>query len=100
MAESSGTRRIRMRNKRCMVHKIFLAALLFMLAVLGFAKMYEQPRSFALNDRSQDQVEVKALPQFDTDSLVAEDRARARDRQHLRPRRFATAANVAYALDN
>jgi lysyl endopeptidase len=77
-----------------------LATLVLMLALAGFAKMYEQPRSFALNDKSQDHVEVKSLPKFDTTSLVAEDQEQAKDRLHPRPRRFAVAANVAYTLDN
>jgi lysyl endopeptidase len=83
-----------------LARRLFLAVPVLVFAVSGFAKMYEQPRSFALNDKSQDQVEVKALPKFDSAPLVAEDRERAKDRLHPRPRRFAIAADVAYTLNN
>jgi hypothetical protein len=67
-------------------------------AVSAFARMYEQPRSFALNDRSQDQVERKVLPGISVDRLLAEDRAQPTKPRLPAPRRFAVSADVAYTL--
>jgi len=83
-----------------LARKLFLASLVLVLAVSGFAKMYEQPRSFALKDKSQEQVELKALPKINVDALLAEDRLRGKNTQHPGPMRFAVTANVSYTLDN
>jgi hypothetical protein len=78
-----------------------LATLAMLLVASVFAKMYEQPRSFSLNDKSQEQVERKILPKINIERLLAEDRARA-EKPQLRPgpQRFAVAAEVSYTLDN
>jgi lysyl endopeptidase len=79
---------------------LFLSVLVMMLAVLGFAKMYEEPRSFSLKDKSQEQVERKVLAKINIEALLAEDRARGKNPQRPGPQRFAVAALVTYALDN
>ncbi|MGA2421851.1 MAG: Ig-like domain repeat protein [Candidatus Acidiferrum sp.] len=73
---------------------------MLLIAVSAFAKMYEQPRSFLLKDKSQEQVERKALPTFDADRLIADDRARGKSQQNPGPQRFAIGAEVAYNTGN
>ncbi len=99
-----------MRNKQfvknlpgCVVlltRRLFLAVLVLGLVVSGFAKMYEEPKSFSLKDQSQEQVQVKIMPKVDTERLQAEDRARAKDLQHPGPKRFAVGVDAAFTLDN
>jgi len=69
-----------------LTRKLFLAFFLAILAVSGVAKMYEQPRSFALKDNLQEQVAVKVMPKVDTERLLTEDRARGKGREHPRSR--------------
>jgi len=78
----------------------FVAALILTLAVSGFAKMYEEPRSFSLKDKSQEQVERKTLPKIDIERLLEEDRARGKNPQRPGPHRFAVAAEVSFTLEN
>lgn len=78
---------------------LFLAVLVLVFAVSGFAKMYEQPKSFSLQDKSQEQVQRKVLPKVDRERLLAEDRARGKDPK-LGPMRFAVAVDVAFNLNN
>ena len=80
-------------------HMLFIAVLIVVLAVSGFAKMYEEPKSFSLKDKSQEQVERKILPKIDVERLLADDLARGKDPQHPGPLRFAVAANVAFNLE-
>jgi lysyl endopeptidase len=99
-----------MRNKRVvqvllacgvMRTRTFLRAVLVLtMAVSGFAKMYEEPRSFSLKDKSQEQVQLKVLPKFDTERLKEEDRANRKNPHHPGPFRFAVAAEVSFNLDN
>src|SRR6516164_7886743 len=77
---------------------IFLTVLILTLTVSAVAKMYEAPRSFALNDKSQDQADRKVLPNIDAARLLAEDAARGKLRPG--PRRFAVAVNSSYSLTN
>jgi hypothetical protein len=83
-----------------MRNKLSLALAIVVFAVSGFAKLYEEPKSFSLKDKSQEQVERKILPKVDTERLIAEDRARGKDPQHAAPHRFAVAADVSFTLDN
>jgi hypothetical protein len=78
----------------------FLVFLVVATAISALAKMYEEPKSFALKDKSQEQVELKVLPKINVDALVAEDRLRDKNLQHPGPMRFAVTANVSYTLDN
>src|SRR5262245_48685019 len=64
------------------------------------AKMYETPRSFALKDKSQDQVNRKVLPKIDAKALLAKDIARGRQPARPEPHHFAVSADVSYTLDN
>jgi hypothetical protein len=78
----------------------FLAVLILGFTVSGFAKMYEEPKSFSLKDQSMEQVQLKILPKVDVEPLLAEDRARGKDPEHPGPYRFAVAIDVAFTLDN
>jgi lysyl endopeptidase len=75
-------------------------ALILILAQSGLAQKGEEPRSFSLNDRSQDQVDRKVLPKIDPERLLAEDRARTKNPIGRGPARFAVAAEVAFTLKN
>jgi len=79
---------------------LFLAVLVLVPPVSVFAKMYEEPKTFSLDDKSQERVERKVLPKIDAERLLAEDRARGKDPQRPGPQRFAVAADVAFTLRN
>jgi hypothetical protein len=91
-----------MRNKLFIkgFRQLSLAVLVLALAVSGFAKMYEEPKSFSLKDKSQEQFEHKILPKIDTERLLAKDRTRGKDMQRPCPQHFAVAADVAFTLSN
>lgn len=79
---------------------LLLAVLMLVLPVAGFAKMYEEPKSFSLKGDSPEQIQYKILPKIDTERLLAEDRVRDKDPQRPGPMRFAVAAEVAFTLSN
>lgn len=79
---------------------LFLGVVVLVLAISGFARMYEEPRSFKLRDKSQDQVQRKILPRVDKEKLQAEDRARGKDPRRPGPQRFAIAQDVVFTLEN
>jgi lysyl endopeptidase len=92
-------------SRSCVIfvaRKFVIAALVSVLAVSGFAKMYEEPKSFSLKEAAQDQekVQVKIMPKVDAERLQADDKARLRDPQHPGPKRFAVAVAAAFTLDN
>ena len=60
-------------------------------------KMYEEPRSFKLQDKSQEQLDRKVLPKIDAERLQAEDRVNTKNSRQPGPVRFAVAADVNYA---
>jgi hypothetical protein len=62
--------------------------------VIGRAS--EQPKSFALADKSQAEVDRKTLPPIDSNRLLAEDRGRSKDQ----PLRFAIPVDVHFTLEN
>jgi hypothetical protein len=78
----------------------FTTVLVSTMAISGVARMTEEPRSFSLKDKSQEQVQVKALPKFDSERLKEEDRAHGKNPQSPGPMRFAVAAEVNFNLDN
>jgi len=85
------------------LHRLLLIGMAFLLAVPAVAKMYEQPRSFSLKDKSLEQVAVKTLPKVDTQRLLEEDRAQAKNPQtpqRPRPYRFAVAIDTNFTLEN
>ena len=100
-AGTPGGRRVKSRSKG-VTRTPFLAVLILILAVSGFANVQqkEEPRSFALKDNSQDRVARKILPKVNADSLLAEDRDRGKDPKHPGPLRFALATDVAFDLNN
>jgi lysyl endopeptidase len=83
-----------------LARKLLLGGLALVLAVSAFAKMYEEPRSFSLKDKSQEQVERKILPVIDVERLLAEDKLHGKNTQEPGPLRFAVAADVAFTLEN
>ena len=70
------------------------------LAATSVAQMKEKPRTFALIDNSQDQVERRVLPQISRDRLLVEDRTRGKDQQRPGPLRFAVGADTLFSLTN
>jgi lysyl endopeptidase len=75
------------------------------LSDMGFAKMYEEPKSFSVQDTSLahtslEQVERKDLPKVDVEGLLSEDRALYNKLQRPGPLRFALAMEVVFTLDN
>lgn len=74
-----------------------VVALVSMLTGPAFGKMYEEPRSFALRDKSQDQVDLKVLPKVDVERLRAEDRAQGKVGRPG-PQRMAVAMETAFSL--
>jgi lysyl endopeptidase len=94
------------KKTKALLRGLFLP-LVFTLAILflgypasGFAKMYEEPRSFSLQDKSLEQVERKVLKKIDPKSLLAEDRKRGKDARRPGPLRFAVTEEVAFNLEN
>ena len=79
-------------------------ALALVLAVPAFAQVpgreKEPPKSFSLNDNSQERVDRKVLPKLDTLRLMAEDLARDKNPKHPGPIRFAVSTRVSYTLNN
>src|ERR1041385_6096991 len=92
------------RTKLLNLHHILLALLVLVFVVSAAAQVSlppkEKPRSFALNDNSQNQVDRKILPAIDTERLLEEDRSRERDPKNPGPHRFALAADVSFTLSN
>jgi len=86
-----------MKNQWC-IKGVFGGLLL--LAVSLFAKMYEEPKSFALKDESQGTVERKVMAPVDTARLLAEDQARGKNQQRPGPHRFAVAVDAIFTLAN
>src|SRR5260221_2877944 len=79
---------------------LLLAILALVLPVPGFARMYEEPKSFSLKDESRTQIPLKILPKVDAERLLAESQAGGKDPRHPGPYRFAAAVPVAFTLDN
>lgn len=79
---------------------LFLTVLALALPVSGFAKMYEEPKSFSLQDKSLDNVDRKILSKIDPQRLLAEDQERGKTPRRPEPQRFAVAEDVAFDLNN
>lgn len=79
---------------------LFLAGVVLVLAVPGFAKMYEEPKSFSLKDKSQELIQRKVLPKVDVERLLAEDQDRGKDSRKPRPLSFAVSVDAALDLNN
>ena len=87
--------RTRPRSRRSLLSLLFVAAwttLLF--ASPGLARMYEEPRSFSLTDKSMQQVDREIPRPIDPDRLVAEDRERGKEPGRREPDRFAVTERV------
>ena len=69
---------------------VFLAALLAgALPASVSARMYEEPKSSALSDKSLDNVDRRVLKAINLQELLSEDRARAMTPERPGPQRFA-----------
>jgi lysyl endopeptidase len=79
---------------------LYLAVLILAFADSAFAKMYEEPRSFSLPNKSLQQVDRKVLKAIDPKRLLEEDRPRGKSRQRPVPLRFAVTEDVALDLNN
>lgn len=80
--------------------KLLLVILVLLLPVSGFAKMYEEPKSFSLQDKSLNQIDRKTLTEIDVESLLAEDRKRGKTPQRPGPLRFAVTEDVNFDPNN
>lgn len=83
-------------------HALLLAVMLLLFAVPGFAQTREReaPRSFSLNDKSQEQVQRKVQRRVDAARLLAEDRGRDKEPRRPGPMRIAVPVSVNYTLEN
>lgn len=79
---------------------LFIVVLVLLLPVSGFAKMYEEPKSSSLQDKSLEQVDRKTLKKVDVERLLDEDRKRGKSPQRPGPLRFAVSEEVAFDLNN
>lgn len=79
---------------------LFLAVLASALPVSGFARMYEEPKSFSLPDKTLDQLDRKTLTKIDPERLLAEDLERGKNPRRPGPQRFAVTEDVAFDLRN
>ena len=79
---------------------LFLAVLILVLADSGFAKMYEEPKSFSLPDKSLQQIDRKVMKAIDPARLLEEDKQRGKQRRRPGPMRFAITEDAALDLNN
>lgn len=86
-------------NNHCLTPNRCIAVLIIALAVPAFAKMYEPPRSFADPSLAQTQIDVRALPAINAETLAAAH-VSTKNPQHPVPLQFAQAATVAYNMTN
>src|SRR5258706_13788563 len=77
---------------RAVARALYVTALVALAATSSVAQMKEKPRTFAMIDNSQDQVERRVLPPINRDLLV-EDRTRRKDQQRPVPAPFAGGAD-------
>lgn len=83
------------------MRRVLLAVLLCAMPAAGFAKMYEEPRSFKLQDKALDRVDRKVMKAIDPRKLVEADaQQRAKDRRRPGPLQFAVAEEVVFDLAN
>jgi lysyl endopeptidase len=88
------------RRQLAKCRSLLVGLLCLILPTLGFAKMYEEPRSFALKDASQEKVQVKVLAKIDPEQLLAEDKTGGKDVERPTPLRFAVVADVDFSIEN
>jgi lysyl endopeptidase len=80
--------------------RVLVAVLGLLLAGPGFARMYEEPKSFSLPDNSLDRVDRKTLAGIEPERLLAEDREQGKNLRRPGPLRFAVPEQVAFDLKN
>jgi hypothetical protein len=85
----------------------YIVVLLFFVVTLSqavpmYAKMYEKPKSFSLEDKSLKDIDRKVLKEIDPESLIKEDLKydKVQTRQRPRPLRFAVAEDVKFDMNN
>lgn len=78
---------------------LVLAVLIMALPCVGFAKMYEEPRSFKLPDKALDRVDRKVMTAIDPKKLLEEDRQRnLKATRRPGPVRFAVTEDATFDL--
>lgn len=84
------------------MRRLLAAAVLVLLTISGqaLAKMYEEPRSFALRGDSLDRVDRKVLKSIDAKSLRSRSLEAPNKSQRPGPFQFAIAEDVLLGLDN
>jgi hypothetical protein len=76
--------------------RLLLALVLATFALPGSARMYEEPRSFQLTDRSLDRIERKQTQAIDRAQLLREDSEKTDRLREPAPQRFAIGEDTAF----
>ena len=81
-------------------HGVCAAFLMFLFALSASAKMYEEPRSFRLSNKSLDSVQLKVLARVEVERLLAEDKDANRSKGSAEPLplRYAVAIDAGFDL--
>lgn len=87
--------------RRAAMRRIPIIVAVLSLALAGnvFAKMYEEPKSFSLNESLQ-QVDRRVVEEIDPERLEAAERERGKDPRRPQPFRFAVSEEVTFDLEN
>lgn len=83
-----------------MRHRLLFLVLSLFVATSGLAKLFEEPRSYRLDDKSLDRIDRKVLPRVDVQRLREEEARRGKDRERPQPYRFAVAIDTNFTLAN
>ena len=84
-----------------MRHRVRFLVLILAFATAGVAKMFEEPRSFRLQDKSVARIERKVLPRVDVARLRAEEaRKQEKNQERPQPYRFAVTQDVSFTTSN
>jgi hypothetical protein len=79
-----------------MAVRVLVSVVALCLPFGAFARMYEEPRSFALTDKALDRVERKVMNPIDPNRLLEEDRERIAKARAPAPLRFAIAEEAGF----
>lgn len=79
---------------------LYFAVLAWALPGSVVARMYEEPRSFSLPDKSLEDVDRRTLKPIDPKRLLAEDGKRRKSPERPGPERFAVSEEVGFDLRN
>lgn len=79
---------------------LMLALLILAFADAALARMYEEPKSFALSDKSLQAIDRREMEAIDPKRLLEEDRQRGKERQRAVPIRFAVTQDTTFDLSS